>query len=111
MDCVCGPGMGKIDKMKKLYQTSKDINEFALKLNTLNQGFKVESRDNALFLIYPTCYCSCVNRIDKNLPKTWCYCTLGYTKKMFEHTFDREINVELIESVKTGGNKCVIKIV
>ena len=25
--------------------------------------------------------CACVKRIDQTLPKAWCYCTLGYTKK------------------------------
>lgn len=111
MDCACGPEMGKIGKMKKLYQTCKDIDDFVLKANALNQGFTVESKDNALFLIYPTCYCSCVKRIDKRLPELWCYCTLGYTKKMFEHVFGREVDVELMESVKTGGSRCVIKVI
>lgn len=111
MDCACGPEMGKVNKMKKLYQASKDMTEFVLRANGLNQGFTVKSKDNALFLIYPTCYCSCVKRIDKNLPKVWCYCTLGYTKKMFEHILDRKVDVELLESVKTGGDKCVIKVI
>lgn len=111
MDCACGPEYGKINKMKKIYQSSNNIDEFIFKLNSLNQGFIVEYKDNALFLIYPTCYCSCVKRIDKNMPEIWCYCTLGYTKKMFEGVLEREVDVELLESVKTGGNKCVIKII
>lgn len=111
MRCACGPGLSKADNLKKLYQSCKDTKEFVSKANGLGQGFTIEAKDNAIILVYPNCYCSCVKRIDKNLPKIWCYCTLGYTKKMFEHVFDRKVDVELLESVKTGGTKCMIKIV
>lgn len=110
MDCACRPEMGKIDKLKKLYQFCPDLNDFVTKANKLNQGFKIEYNNNDLFLIYPECYCSCVKRIDKPISKIWCYCTLGYTKKMFEHILDREVSVELSESIKTGGSICKIKI-
>jgi len=111
MDCACGPEMGKINKIKKLYQASGDANEFVSKMNGLHQGFTLEVADNALLLIYPACYCSCVKRVDKDLSEVWCYCTLGYSKKMFEHILERKVEVKLLESVKTGGNKCVIKVI
>lgn len=110
MDCACGPEMGKINKLKKIYQSSSNLEEFVEKANKLNQGFSIQCEDDALFLIYPQCYCSCVKRVDTPISKTWCYCTLGYTKKMFEHVLDRAVAVELMESVKTGGKICIIKI-
>lgn len=111
MDCACGPEMSKINKLKKLYLSSLDIDDFVEKSNNLNQGFTIEHKDNFLFLIYPQCYCSCVKRIDKTLSKSWCYCTLGYTKKMFENILEQDVDVELIESVKTGGKICKIKVI
>ena len=109
MDCACGPEMGKISKLKKLYDSCSSSEEFAKKASAQNAGFTIESDGNGLILIYPQCYCSCVKRVDKPLSKTWCYCTLGYTKRMFDHVLGREVNVELLESVKTGGNLCKIK--
>lgn len=111
MDCACGPAIGKMEKLKVLYKDSKDLTDFADKMNKLDQGFTLEYEDNSLYLVYPRCYCSCVKSIDKNLSKTWCYCTLGYTKRMFQFVMDKEIDVELIESVKTGSDKCIIRIV
>lgn len=110
MDCSCGPEMGKINKLKKLFQSSACLAEFVTKVNKSNQGFTLHNEAEILFLIYPQCYCSCVKRVNKPLSEAWCYCTLGYTKKMFENIFERYVNVELIESVKTGGSKCMIKI-
>ncbi len=97
-------------KLAKLYQSCADVEEFVNRANGLNQGFTLEYVDGALFLVYPTCYCSCVKRVDKPVSRTWCYCTLGYTKKMFDYILGRDVSVSLIESVKTGGDVCRIRI-
>lgn len=110
MDCACGPGTGKIDKLKKLYDSCKGLDDFAAKATAQNSGFTLECNNNELILIYPRCYCTCVKGADKAISKTWCYCTLGYTKRMFDGVLGREVNVELLESVKTGGSVCRIKI-
>lgn len=110
MDCACGPGMGKINNLQKLYQSSANIDDFIEKANNLQQGFTIRRENNDLYLVYPQCYCSCVNKIDKPISKTWCYCTLGYTKRMFEYILERIVEVELLESVKTGGHRCLIKV-
>lgn len=110
MDCACGPALGKGKKIKEIYEKETDLFLFVEKANKLNQGFSIKYDGTFFYLIYPQCYCSCVKRIDKELPKTWCYCTLGYTKKMFEFVFDKDVQVELINSVKLGDNICKIKI-
>lgn len=40
------------------------------------------------------------------IPKQWCYCTLGYTKQLFDYVLSSQVNVELIESIKAGGSRC-----
>lgn len=111
MGCACGPELGKGKKIKDIFEQTSDMNLFVEKANKLNQGFKVEYDGKDFYLIYPQCYCSCVKRINEDLPATWCYCTLGYTKKMFEYIFDREVNVELLSSVKMGNDVCKIRII
>lgn len=111
MGCACGPEIGKINKLKKLYQNSSNVVEFVEKANKLNQGFTIQHQDNSLLILYPQCYCSCVKGVDKLISKSWCYCTLGYTKKMFGNILEKEVDVELIESVKSGGKLCKIKVI
>ncbi len=110
MDCACGPELGKMNALQKLYRACDGMEDFAPKATGLHQGFEVRYEGDSLFLIYPTCYCSCVKRVNKTLPRAWCDCTLGYTKRMFSYVLGRAVEVELIESVKLGGDKCVIKI-
>lgn len=108
--CNCENGENKASKMKSLFRASKDLLDFSNKFNSLENYAKLEFKGDSLLFIYPVCYCSCVKRADKSISKTRCYCTLGYTKSLFEKVFDYQVNVELLESIKTGSNRCVIKI-
>lgn len=104
MDCTCGPELGKGNKIKEIYEKENDVSVFVEKANNLKQGFTIEYDGKYFYLIYPQCYCSCVKRIDE-------YCTLGYTKRMFQYIFDKEVQVELLSSVKMGDENCRIKII
>lgn len=111
MDCACGPELGKGKKLKDIYEKEANPLTFIKKANDLKQGFTLQFDGENYFLIYPQCYCSCVKRVDATLPKAWCDCTLGYTKKMFSYIFSCEVQVELMSSVKMGDNVCRIKII
>lgn len=110
MDCACGPGKGRMDEIKKIYDRATDLNDFAVLYNEAGFGSTVWIEANLIYFSYPTCYCSCVNKTDKPISKVWCYCTLGYTKKMFTYVLDCEVDVQLIESVKQGDSRCLMSI-
>lgn len=110
MGCCCKPSLAKMKELKKVYTESVNLIDFAEKLNSLNLGASFWCDNNALFICYPVCYCSFVKNIDKRLPISWCYCTLGHAKYMYEYVFDCEAEAELLESIKSGGTRCVIKI-
>ncbi len=111
MDCACGPKYGYGgSKLKAVYEKYRDPYVFVEQANALDLGFSLEYDGTAYYLIYPHCYCSCVNRIDEPLPAIWCYCTLGYSGRMFGYVFGKEVRTELISSVKQGDAVCRIKI-
>jgi hypothetical protein len=110
MECSCNPG-GKAEKTKKLYEVSSDLTDFCERFNKEYAPGNVLSYDGAaLYFTYPTCYCSCVNRGNGLLTNAWCVCSLGYIEKLFAHAMSHEVQVELIESVMMGGEKCVIRV-
>lgn len=111
MDCCCLPPKNRMDKVKRLYVESADLDEFTVKYNAEYAGrSSVWHKNGDLYFSYPTCYCSCVKRMNKPLSKTWCLCTLGYTKRLFDYVFDCDTKAELMESIKLGDARCVIKI-
>ncbi len=111
MGCSCTPAPKYIEAVKKMYQTSENLDEFCEKYNTTFAGkHSIWHENDVLFFSYPHCLCDCVQQVDGQVSKTWCLCTLGYTKKLFETVLDYNTEVELIESIKTGGSRCVMEI-
>lgn len=59
---------------------------------------------------YMACHCPFIRnhllQDFSDIDPDWCYCSGGFAKATFEHIFERELNVELIESCLTGSDKC-----
>lgn len=49
-----------------------------------------------------------INKLDNN---TWCQCTTGYSKVLFEKAFGCKVDVDLLKSVKMGDDMCLMKII
>ncbi len=49
--------------------------------------------------------------VDKLETKTWCQCTAGYSKALFEKASDARWMLKLLKSIKTGDDICLMKIV
>ena len=110
MDCACGPSAGQFPQVRALYAQEKDPQAFAEGVNRLDLGFSLTWDGTGYILEYPMCYCSCVRRTDAVLPRSWCWCTLGYNKRLFESILGREVQVDLLASVKQGDETCRIRI-
>lgn len=111
MGCSCSPSPKYTEAVKKLYMSAADMDDFCAKYNAEYDGkHSVWHEGATIFFSYPCCYCDCVKRVGENISKTWCLCTLGYIKKLFDYVLDCDVNAELIESVKTGGSRCVMKL-
>jgi predicted hydrocarbon binding protein len=108
--CSCSPSQTRMEEMKKLYDAAENYEDFTESCNKTLSGIKMWSEGNALFFSYPECYCSCVKRVNKPLSKAWCYCTLGYAKKLFDYVLNDDCEAELTESIKLGDSRCVMKI-
>lgn len=109
--CACGPSPNRINAIKKVYDASMGAEDFCRKMNNKQKGFSLELDEDGYLYSYPTCYCSAVKHLDEQVPRSWCLCTVGYTKRLFEGVLGEEVEVELLESVKTGGERCLMKVV
>lgn len=49
--------------------------------------------------------------VDKLETNTWCQCTAGYSKVLFEKAFVCKADVELLKSIKMGDEICLMKII
>jgi len=56
------------------------------------------------------CLCSLVESKPAGMSPTYCLCSVGYVKEMHELRFGRKAEVELLDSVLMGGQRCRFKI-
>jgi len=56
------------------------------------------------------CLCPMVESKPAGLSRTYCQCSVGYVREMYEQTFGQPVTVELVESVLYGGARCRFKI-
>ena len=40
---------------------------------------------------------------------TWCHCTAGYNKKLFEIVFEKPVYVEIVQSIRQGFDFCLFE--
>lgn len=109
--CICNDGKSTAMKMIKYIKKTSDVAEFVDLFNQNESFASIEYiSNNKILFCYPECYCGCVKRINQQLPETWCYCTLGYTKSLFTQVFNKEVKVQLIDSIKKGDSRCAVSV-
>lgn len=110
MSCQCGYGMDeKFELVKELMNASANIEEFANHDKAKAAGLSL--KDGVLHLQFPFCPCPMLAQVDRLETATWCQCTTGYSKVLFEKAFGCEVDVELLKSIKMGDEICLMKII
>ena len=109
MNCQCGYGMDeKLALLKELMDSSSSLEEFANQEKARAAGLSCINGE--LYLQFPFCPCPMLAEVDKLDTDTWCQCTTGYSKVLFEKAFGCEVNVDLLKSIKMGDEICLQKI-
>lgn len=98
-----------INRAKRIYEQSKNEEDF---LDKLEQVYKHLRREGGkTYIVYKKCYCSQVNRISKGkLSGTYCNCSRGWAKALFEGAVGRPVEVKLEKSIISGDNECRFRI-
>lgn len=110
MNCQCGYGMDeKLQLVKELVESSSSMEEFASQGRAKAAGLTCVNGE--LYLQFGFCPCPMLAEVDRLKTDTWCQCTTGYSKVLFEKAFDCEVTVELLKSIKMGDEICLMKII
>lgn len=110
-DCSCNDGKSIANKLSKYLRSASSIEEFVDKFNESETFAQMEYKaDRHILFCYPVCYCACVKRVPQELSRTWCYCTLGNAEGIFSRVFQKDVEVTLVQSIKTGADRCIIDV-
>lgn len=110
MACQCGYGMDeKLALVKELVATSSSLEEFGDLEKAKAVGLFYE--DGVLYLKFNFCPCPMLTDVERLETNTWCQCTTGYSKVLFEKAFGCNVEVELHKSIKMGDDICLMSII
>lgn len=109
--CICNDGASTARLLRRYKNEAGSLQGMVELFNSRETFAWLEYvSDRELIFCYPQCYCGCVKRVEGLLPEAWCYCTIGYTKKLFEQVLEEPVQAQLLESVKTGGKRCAVRV-
>jgi predicted hydrocarbon binding protein len=99
-----------VKKARDIYKRSKSMNEF---LDSFSKVYKhLHGEGNNVYIVYPKCYCSFVNKIPQGkLSATYCNCSRGWTKALFEGALGRPVEVVMEKSIVKGDDQCKFRII
>ena len=110
-DCRCNDGASIAEKIRKYLKKVGSISDFVKLFNAGEDFAFIEYiSENHIVFCYPECYCACVKRNSGTLSRAWCYCTLGNAEGIFRNVFGAGVQVDLLESIKTGAERCAIAV-
>jgi predicted hydrocarbon binding protein len=66
----------------------------------------IQREDDAVRVIYSKCLCPLVQDRPPLMSKTYCNCSRGWLKEVFETVMEKQLEVKLEDSIMQGGKRC-----
>lgn len=109
MECQCGYGMEeKLASLERLKSKASNLEEFASSQEAKSAGLSY--RDGQLYLQFDFCPCPMLAGVQKLNSMTWCQCSAGYSKVLFEKAFNCAVDVTMLKSIKCSDDICLMRI-
>jgi len=88
-------------------KNSSGMAEIVQNINKLSGGEHFKLEGNKVYATFNQCLCQIgVRETEAFISKIYCSCSLGWMKSLFKTVLDKPVNVELLESIVSGGNNC-----
>lgn len=91
---------------KQLKEKPKSIEEIIGRLNKGSVALRMKDK-NTIIAEYHICLCHIVKQTKEPLPTdTYCCCSVGWWKQLFESALKKPVKVELAHSIISGAKTC-----
>ena len=104
---ACARSDGDLEIAKRIAEETVDENEIVTRVNREIPWCGTWTRkDNIIQCTCVKCGCPLVRKKLVDLSGTFCYCSRGWVKKIFETSLKKPVNVELEKSIGLGDKIC-----
>ncbi|SYZ73825.1 conserved hypothetical protein [Candidatus Zixiibacteriota bacterium] len=97
-----------VKKAKKLKEKSGSNEEFLKKLAKIWSHLKLDGKN--IFVVYNQCYCPMMKSYEGKLSKSFCHCSRGWVKELFEKSLEKPVTVILEKAIKQGDDICRFRV-
>lgn len=102
----CGRACARGGAIREAKACGDNLDKLLSKLKQWIGKENVRKDGKRVFLDYRKCLCQLVSEGSLKLSDTYCYCSVGWLKEMFEEVIGKPVKVDLKESIKSGGEMC-----
>lgn len=100
-------GQSVLQKARQIQKEAADLDDLLARLNQAHiGGGQLQREGNTIYAAYSRCYCGSVSKARQPISATYCQCSCGWYKQLFETLLERPVQVELIDSIAHGAETC-----
>ena len=100
-------GANALEKARRLQKDATDLDNLMSRLNQAHIGGGHLQRDGeVIHASYDRCYCGSASKFRELLSPTYCHCSCGWYRQLFESLLNRPVEVELSASILQGNECC-----
>jgi predicted hydrocarbon binding protein len=104
---ACAARGGSVDWVKSF---GGDIDKFLAEMRKLIGDANAVRDGRTVRLTYEKCFCPLVAELKEPISPSYCLCTQGWTKAVYEALTGKPVRVALRRSIKRGDPKCLIEV-
>ena len=102
----CGRACARLGAIGSAEKCQGDVDKLVTTLERWIGEGNAQRDGDVVHVVYPRCLCHLVAKGPERLPDTYCLCSRGWLKEMFETVVNHPVEVALLESVKRGAKQC-----
>lgn len=100
-------GKSVIEKARRHQASAQTLDELLVRLNEAHiGGGHLQRQGNAIHATYDRCYCGSVSKSKVPFSATYCGCSCGWYRRLFEALLNQPVEVELLGSIIQGNENC-----
>lgn len=103
---ACGRACARRGSISMAEQNKGQLDKFLSVLARHLGKENARSEGDKVTLIYKECYCPLMKSGPARLSNTYCNCSRGWVEEMLECVTGKPVKVELLKSIKRGGDCC-----
>ena len=94
-------------KAQRLRREADDLDDLLRRLNEAHiGGGHLRRQEDAIYAEYERCYCGSVSGTREAFSATYCACSCGWYRELFETLCNGPVEVQLLSSIIQGDDRC-----